>query len=349
MTPERATSTTVPRPAPRPASRPSRAGRAVALAVAVTVALSACVTPTPQVDPDEDAGPPVLVGTGPEVESRLLAAVMAELMIAAGIPAEVEQKADSGDARQALELGAVGAQPGYTGEAWLEVLERPGPPGDPRTSFARVRDFDERAGILWLRPTIAREGGIDRPPANATFAFVVQGPPSLDADLRTVSQLATRLAETPDAPVCVDREFASRSDGLQAVFEAYRIRIDRPVLPADPETAVDLVVAGECMAGLTTATDGRAWAAGLQPLYDDLQVFPAFVVSPQVREDLRADRPEVVAALGPMAHNLTTAMLGRWNGRVVAGEPVETVARAAAGTLLELAGRAPVAPTPADA
>lgn len=307
----------------------------------VAVASAACVPDAPAVDPVEGQGPAVTVGTGPDAESRLLAAVMAELLRAADIPAEVARKADSADARQALELGAVDIRPGYTGEAWLEVLGRPSPPGDPRTSFELVRDFDQRNGIVWLRPTIAREGGLDRPPANATFAFVVQGPPSTQADLRTVSQLATRLAELPEAPVCVDREFARRADGLQALFEAYRIRIDRPVLPATPEEAVELVAAGECIAGLTTATDGYAWSAGLQPLIDDLQVFPAFVVSSQVRDELRLARPEVISALGPLGHNLTTEMLGRWNARVRQGEPVETVAVDAAATILELAGRRP--------
>lgn len=306
------------------------------LVATVVVACTPVEDPTVAPSP---TGPTLRVGTGPEAESRLLAGVLRELLLAAGLTAEVVEFADARDARQAIELGAVDVRPAYTGEAWLEVLGRADPPGDPRTSFARVKDFDERNGIEWMRPAFPREGGIDRPPADATFAFVVQGPPGIDADLRTMSQLATRLAEQPDALVCVDREFAARSDGLAAVWEAYRVRLDREVLVADPQDAARLVSVGECIAGLTTATDGETWLLGLRPLVDDLQVFPAFVITAQYREEVRERVPELVPALGPLPTNLTTEMIGRWNARVVAGEPVELVAADGARELLTLAGR----------
>ncbi len=266
--------------------------------------------------------------------------MLRELLGAAGLPAEVVEFADAQDARQAIELGAVDVRPAYTGEAWLEVMGRADPPSDPRTSFARVKDFDERNGIIWMRPSFPRDtGGAERPPANATFAFVVPGPPRVDADLRTMSQLATRLAEQPAALVCVDQEFAARADGLAAVWEAYRVRLDREVLVAAPQDAARLVAAGECIAGLTTATDGETWLLGLHPLVDDLQVFPAFVVTAQYREAVRGSVPGLVPALGPLPTNLTTERLGTWNARVAAGETIEVVAAEAAAELLTLAGR----------
>lgn len=309
----------------------------------MAVACAPGATPGPAPSP---TGPVLEVGTGPDTESRLLAAVMVELLGAAGLPAEVVDFADSGDARQAIELGAIDARPAYTGEAWLEVLERADPPADPRTSFVRVNEFDERNGLVWMRPRFDAEGGFSTPPANATFAFVVRGPPSVDADLRTMSQLATRLAERPDEELCVDEEFAARSDGLPAVLETYRIRLDYNVLATPPEDAARLVAAGRCIAGLTTATDPQAWLLNLRPLVDDLQVFPAFVVVPQYREEVRRETPGLVPAIGPLPANLTTELLGRWNARVAAGEPMAVVAADAARELLERAGRRE--PAPAD-
>jgi glycine betaine/choline ABC-type transport system substrate-binding protein len=99
------------------------------------------------------------------------------------------------------------------------------------------------------------------------------------------------------------------------------------------------VVAGDCIAGLTTATDGAAWAAGLRPLVDDLEVFPAFVVLPQARRDAMLERPAISGAISPMAGHLTTALLGGYNARVVAGEPVGEVAVSAAVELARRAGR----------
>ena len=280
---------------------------------------------------------PVRVASGPDAETVLLAHTMATLIELHGLPAEVVEYADAQASRVALERDRVDARPGYTGETWLETLGRPDPPSDPMESYLAVRDHDERAGILWLRP---RSGeGVDEPPANATFAFVVRGPPSVDADLRTMSQLAARLSEQPDALVCVDQEFGERPDGLPAVLTAYSVRSDRPFLAAAPEEAVLGVAAGDCLAGLTTATDGAAWRSGLRPLVDDLRVFPAFVPLPQIRVDAVDEHPEIRVALGPMAAYLSTAKLGGWNARVAAGEPVEEVAQDAADELMELADR----------
>jgi osmoprotectant transport system substrate-binding protein len=292
--------------------------------------------------PEESAGDPIRVASGPDAETALLAHLLASLLEYSGMPAEVVAFSDARDARQALELGDVDVRPGYTGETWLETLERDDPPGDPEASFLAVRDHDRDEGIVWLRPQFGE--GLDSPPANATFAFVVQGPPSVDADLRTMSQLAARLADLPDARVCVDREFGARADGLRAVLEAYSMRSDRPFLAAGPEEAVLGVAAGDCIAGLTTATDGTAWAAGLRPLVDDLRVFPAFVPLPQLRTDLYDDHPAARVALGPMPAQLTTALLGRWNARVAVGEPIEEVADLAARELLTLARRPPPEP-----
>jgi osmoprotectant transport system substrate-binding protein len=276
--------------------------------------------------------PPLRVASSSEGEGALLAHVVGELASRTGTDVELVTFADARDGRQALELGAVDVRIGYTGETWLETLGRADPPGDPEASFGPVRAHDAREGIVWLPPRFG--GGSDGPPADATFAFVVAGPPSVDADLRTVSQLAARLEEQPDAGVCVDREFGLRQDGLRAVLDAYRVRSDRPFLAATPEEAVRGVAAGDCIAGLATATDGAAWAAGLRPLVDDLEVFPAFVPAVQVRDEVLAARTELETALAPFGDHVTTSLLGGWNAQVAVGAPTEQVAQEAAELLL---------------
>jgi glycine betaine/choline ABC-type transport system substrate-binding protein len=169
-------------------------------------------------------------------------------------------------------------------------------------------------------------GSVEEPPANATFAFFVAGPPSADADLRTLSELALRLSERPGLSLCVDLEFGRRPDGLAALLSAYSVRRDRPFLAADPAEAVLGVVAGDCVAGLSHATDGLAWRSGLQPLVDDLRFFPAFVPAPVVRTEVLERLPVVLPALRPLLEELSTGMLGRANGAVVAGSSIETVA-----------------------
>jgi osmoprotectant transport system substrate-binding protein len=311
------------------------------------VLLAGCTTAEP-VEP-LPTGPLVRIGTGPEPESRLLAAILAELVAREGHRPEIVDRADGAAARQALELGDVDILPGYTGQAWLEDLGLPNPPGDPRTSFARVSTVDGSRGIRWVRPRFDAQDVVDMrqagPPADATFGLFVRGIPSPDADLFTITQLATRLAERPDARVCVDQEFAVRPDGWQALAVAYSIA-PRPLTWVGPTEAVQAVAAGECFVGLSAATDGEAWAAGLRLLADPLEVFPAFVVSVQVRDEAAQAIPRLLASLQPFAEELTTALLGTWNAQVVQGAVVEDVAADAAALLRRRAGNRGTVPAP---
>ncbi|MEX0592823.1 MAG: glycine betaine ABC transporter substrate-binding protein [Nitriliruptoraceae bacterium] len=298
----------------------------------LSMTLAAACAPEPVVD---DQPPVVRIASGPDDETRILAHVVAALVAQGEFRAQVVPFSDSRDARQALELGEVDIGIGYTGEVWLEVLGRPDPPSDPRAGWLAVSEHDAERGLVWMRPRFGN--GIDEPPANATFAFVVQGPPSIDADLVTMSQLAARLSARPDALVCVDREFADRPDGLAAVLLAYSVRSDRPFLAADPAEAVLGVAAGECIAGLTTATDGAAWRSGLYPLADDLRVFPAFVPLPVITSQLADEHPGVAGLLRPLSQHLTTSRLGAMNARLRAGAPIGTVADEAAASLTDAA------------
>jgi len=313
-----------------PAPRRRRTPAVLAALVVLSAVLAGCLPGSPGVEPSPTGAPPIRVGTGPQPESQLLAAVIVALLGLEGVPAESVVLADAGDARRALELGDVDVMPSYTGEAWLSVLERADPPSDQATSLARVAEADEQRGLQWLRPPIV-PGDVTTPPADATFAFVVDddGP---HTDLGTLSQLATRLGQLEAPGLCVDPDFANREDGLPVVLDAYSIAPESvDVQGTVPSEAVLGVAAGECVAGLTSATDGAAWATGLRPLVDDLGVFPAFVVAPVVDQD---DLPRVEDALRPLVDQLTTAMLGGWNARVAQGEAAAVVAEAAAATLV---------------
>lgn len=301
----------------------------LAVPTLLALVLAACLPVGSGVEPSPTGPPPIRVGTGPQPESQLLAAVMVALLGLEEVPAESVVLAGAGDARRALELGDVDVMPSYTGETWLSVLERADPPSDQATSLARVAEADEQEGLVWLRPPIS--SGLTTPPADATFAFVVDddGP---HADVGTLSQLATRLGQLEAPGLCVDPDFANREDGLPVVLDAYSIAPESvDVQGTVPSEAVLGVAAGECVAGLTSATDGSAWAIGLRPLVDDLGVFPAFVVAPVVDEDELA---RVETALRPLVEQLTTAMLGGWNARVVQGEATDAVAEEAAAALV---------------
>jgi len=308
-----------------------RSRRAVLL---LAVGLLVACAPSSQDGPD-----PIRIATAPDAESRLLAATVARLVEGGGFSVQLVAFADDRSGRQALELGDVDVHVAYTGQVWLERLGRANPPGDPTEAIESVARADLESGVVWM--VVPSSDGIESPPVNATFAFFVAGPPAADADLRTLSELSLRLSERPELSICVDTEFGRRPDGLAALLSAYSVRRDRPFLAADPAEAVLGVLAGECIAGLSHATDGVAWRAGLRPLVDDLRFFPAFIPLPTVRAETLAAREGLAAALEPFGAGLSTGMLGRANGRIAAGQPVEAVARELADRLIERSGAAP--------
>jgi glycine betaine/choline ABC-type transport system substrate-binding protein len=309
----------------------------VAVVIAATT-LSGCAVVTSQPGPTGDVtssaatGPLVRVGVGPEQESALLGAVLAALAEQAGFRARVEAFADSGAVRQALEVGDVDVAPGYTGQTWLEELGRENPPGDPRTSFQGVSAADESNGITWLRPAFDLAAGVGGPPADATLALWVT--PEVAIEAPSIAELGSVLTARPDAEVCLDAEFAERADGWAAVSQRYSIAA-RVLVEATPPEAVAGVAAGQCLVGLSTLTDGQAWAAELVPLADPLEVFPAFVVSVQLNEGALERAPGLDAALQPLADDLTTALLGTWNARVQVGEELDQVALVAVTQLAD--------------
>ncbi len=311
--------------------------RTPALMLCVLLATACAVGEGAGAEPEEGGGTVLGVGAGPDPESTLLAEILAGHLVAEGFDAEVVAFPTAQGARRAIEEGRVDLRPAYTGEAWLQVLGRADPPSSAEASFSAVREHDEEhEGIVWLAPPFG--DGVAEPPADATFAFVVS-PALHESGVESVSQLATRLSEEPESVLCVDHDFATRNDGLPAVLSAYSVRSDQPVLAAAPQDAAAGVAAGDCVAGLTVATDGAAWSLGAWPLVDDLGVFPAFVVAPQVRAEVLDEHPRIRAALEPFVEGVTTRRLGGWNARILAGEPIGEVAADAADELRREAGR----------
>lgn len=296
-----------------------RARRAL-LVGALAVAVLGCTSAGPV-----DDGPAALrVASGPELESQLLTSAIVLLLEDAGIAAERVVLADGRSARQAVDLGDAEITVAYSGEEWLTRLGRADPPADPAVAFEALERSDRSRGLTWIVP--AGGSGIEEPPANATFAFFVAGPPAVDADLRTLSDLSLRLSERPELSLCVDTEFGRRPDGLSALLSAYSVRRDRPFLAASQTEAVARVRDGDCVAGLSAATDGRAWRSGLRPLVDDLRFFPALVPAPVVRTAVLEATPGLEAALRPLTDRLSTGMLGRANGAVVGGQDLTAAA-----------------------
>jgi osmoprotectant transport system substrate-binding protein len=283
---------------------------AVVAAVAGGIA-SACA--------EAGAVPAVVIGAGTTDEQRLLAALAQESVQRAGVPVEVRGGlgGTTGLRRQAL-ADQVDLYWDYTGAAWTLGLRETAPPADPLESWERVREADADQGLRWLEASSA----------NATFALVVRRDDLPPADgQHGMGWLAGELS-SGTRRLCADPDFIARVDGLDALAAEYGIdTAGMPRRAASEDEAIAAVRAGDCFAGLATATSGAARAAGLVPVDDELRVFPAFVIAPVVRAGSPADHGAVIAALRQVTAALDTATMARLNAQVVDGEDPAAVAR----------------------
>jgi osmoprotectant transport system substrate-binding protein len=297
-----------------------------ALAVVVTIGLatSACTR--------AGAEPSVVIGAGDTAEQQVLAAIAHESVRRAGVPVELREATGGTTAmrRQAL-AGQIDLYWDYTGAAWTLGMRESAPPADPLESWERVAQADEDRGLRWLSPSAA----------NATLALVVRR-----GDLPAAGQpgglgwLAGELS-SGQRRLCADPEFIARADGLASLAAEYGIdTAGMPRRAADEEEAIAAVAAGDCFAGLATATSGAARVADVVPVADELGVFPAFVIAPVVRTGSPADREQVTEALARVTTALDTSTMARLNAQVAAGEDPAVVASAFVDGLAE------PAPTP---
>ncbi len=280
---------------------------------------------------EEPQSETVVVGVGSTVEQQVLAALTWEALRRAGAEVRLEQGLGGTPSlrRNAL-IGSIDAYWDYTGAAWSLGRGEQAPPADPAESWERISRADEDTNLVWLRPSAA----------NATLGLVVRAddlPPR--GAQRGMTWLAQELS-TGQRRLCADKDFVRRPAGLQALAEEYAIALDQvEVVERAEDEAITAVAAGECFAGLATATSGTAARRGLVAVADDLRVFPAFIVAPVVREGSTADRPRVRRTLEAVAGLLDTVALARLNAAVEAGrEPRAVAARFLDRVTVEPAG-----------
>ncbi|HUH06776.1 MAG TPA: glycine betaine ABC transporter substrate-binding protein [Egibacteraceae bacterium] len=271
---------------------------------------------------DAEQAADIVLGAGSTQEQRLLAAMTVAALERAGIT--VDARLDLGDTR-GLRREAMGGRIDlywdYTGAAWALGLRQESPVADVDESFELVRSADRGRGLEWLTPT----------QANATLALFVRAE-SLSADDAGEDaggmQWLARTLSRGDASLCADSDFIARPGGLDDFATLYGINLEQlDVVAASEAEAIDAVAAGECFAGLATATSGAARLNGLAPVADDRKVFPAFVVAPVARARV-LDRVEGLdGALRAVSERLRTEDLAELNGLVAAGGDIEQVAQ----------------------
>ncbi|MBB3183638.1 osmoprotectant transport system substrate-binding protein [Halomonas fontilapidosi] len=237
-----------------------------------------------------------------------------------GLGYDVENRAGMGSAvlRQAQENGQIDLYWEYTGTSLInynDVTERLG----PEETYERVKELDAEKGLVWLEPSAA----------NNTYALAMREEDAEERGIATLSDLAQAVNEGEDLTFALNAEFYAREDGWRPLQQAYDFRVDREdVKRMDSGLVYPALRDGDVEVGLVFATDGRIPAFDFRVLEDDQGYFPAYALTPVVREETLEANPELAEQMNTLSGLLDDETMAELNARVdVERKTIEDVAQ----------------------
>ncbi|SDK62141.1 glycine betaine ABC transporter substrate-binding protein [Billgrantia gudaonensis] len=260
----------------------------------------------------------IVVGGKNFTEQQLLASMTTQYLQSLGY--EVDSRAGMGSAvlRQAQENGQIDLYWEYTGTSLInynDVTESL----SPEETYQRVKELDGEKGLVWLEPS----------QANNTYALAMREESVEETGIDDLSKLAEAIDDGQDLTFAMNAEFYAREDGWRPLQQAYDFRVDRGnVKRMDSGLVYQALRDGEVDVGLVFATDGRIPAFDFHVLEDDQNFFPAYSLTPVVREETLDANPELAEQMNALSALLDDEVMAELNARVdVERETIEDVAK----------------------
>lgn len=253
-------------------------------------------------------------------EQYVLAEITSQYLRSRGYSIESRTGLGSVLLRSALENGQIDVMWDYTGTAAL-VYDKIKEKLPPDEMYRRVKAIDARRGLVWL----------DASPLNNTYALALPAELARQTGIRTISQLAARIAADPKGTrhtFGMDAEFANRPDGLKPLEAAYHLNFSRSeTKQMDSGLVYTALRNNQLSIGLVYTTDGRVKGFGIVPLEDDLHFFPPYNATPVVREPVLKAHPKLAVQLNALSAVLNNEVMLEMNKRVdIDGVSVQQVA-----------------------
>ncbi|TDR52982.1 osmoprotectant transport system substrate-binding protein [Halomonas ventosae] len=237
-----------------------------------------------------------------------------------GLGYDVENRAGMGSAvlRQAQENGQIDLYWEYTGTSLInynDVTERLG----PEETYERVKELDAEKGLVWLEPSAA----------NNTYALAMREADAEERGIASLSDLAQAVNDGEELTFALNAEFYAREDGWRPLQQAYDFRVSRDdVKRMDSGLVYPALRDGDVEVGLVFATDGRIPAFDFRVLEDDKGYFPAYALTPVVRQETLEANPELAEQMNALSSLLDDETMAELNARVdVERETIEDVAQ----------------------
>ncbi|MDI4637574.1 MULTISPECIES: glycine betaine ABC transporter substrate-binding protein [Halomonadaceae] len=265
----------------------------------------------------------IVVGGKNFTEQQILASMTSQYLD--GLGYDVEKRSGMGSAvlRQAQENGQIDLYWEYTGTSLInynDVTERL----SPEDTYTRVKELDAEKGLVWLAPS----------DANNTYALAMREDDAQERGIKTLSDLAQAVNDDEGLTFALNAEFYAREDGWRPLQQAYDFRVGRgDVKRMDSGLVYQALRDSQVDVGLVFATDGRIPAFNFQVLEDDQNYFPAYALTPVVREETLAANPKLEGQMGKLSSLLDDDTMSSLNAQVDVEK--ETIERVAEGFLKE--------------
>ncbi|EWH01516.1 glycine betaine ABC transporter substrate-binding protein [Halomonas sp. BC04] len=265
----------------------------------------------------------LVVGGKNFTEQQILATMTSQYL--EGLGHDVDTRAGMGSAvlRQAQENGQIDLYWEYTGTSLInynDISERL----DPEETYARVKELDAEKGLVWLAPS----------EANNTYALAMRVDDAEERGILSLSDLAESINDGEELSFALNAEFYARDDGWRPLQEAYDFQVGRPdISRMDTGLVYQALRDGQVEVGLVFATDGRIPAFDFHVLEDDQGFFPAYALTPVVRQDTLDELPELEEQMNALSALLDDETMAALNARVDVDR--ETIERIAEGFLEE--------------
>ncbi|MGS1037530.1 glycine betaine ABC transporter substrate-binding protein [Burkholderia glumae] len=291
-----------------------RCAAAVALVPIVSLASFGALATAPA------AAQSLTVGGKNFTEQYVLAEITSQYLRSRGYTIETRTGLGSVLLRSAFVNGQIDLMWDYTGTAAL-VYDKIKDKLSPDEMYRRVKEIDARRGLVWL----------DASPLNNTYALALPAEATKRTGIRTISQLAAKIASDPKGTrhtFGMDAEFANRPDGLKPLEAAYHLQFRRSeIRQMDAGLVYTALHNDQLTIGLVYTTDGRVRGFGIVPLEDDLHFFPPYNATPVVRAEVLQRNPKLAAQLNALSAALNNDVMLDMNKRVdIDGASVQQVA-----------------------
>jgi len=257
------------------------------------------------------------VGGKNYTEQLILSSMTEQYLDALGHDVSKRDGMGSAVLRQAQENGQIDLYWEYTGTS-LIVYNDVSESLSNEATYERVKQLDAEKGIVWLNPS----------DANNTYALAMREDDAEQRGIETLDDLAAAINNEVEIPIGLDTEFYARDDGWRPLQEAYGFKVERrDIVRMDTGLMYSALRDAEVDVAVVFSTDGRVPAFDLRILEDTRGFFPAYSLTPVVREETLEIAPELAEQMNTLSALLDDQTMATLNASVdVERESIDDVA-----------------------